>query len=238
MGEIFGTLAGSLIWLWVSAKVVELLGKPPSSIWWGYGLTVFAAIVISQFTGFSVVGVAFYVFFGFCWAIFLARRAVRARGTAADASAEKVSPERAAYRRELAARSRTPSRSASPSSRRTRRTCRGCQTVNDSDADFCVRCGTSLKIIECATCETKNAANAQFCKRCGTQLDQHVRRGQVDHATSGPEKVPSPTPIAERKDFKCLDCGEYVSFGASHCKHCGLEFRYTGQSVMRAKPVE
>lgn len=51
--------------------------------------------------------------------------------------------------------------------------CASCETINASDARFCVNCGTALGRI-CASCGHANAGTARFCSQCGSTLGEPV----------------------------------------------------------------
>jgi ribosomal protein L40E len=47
--------------------------------------------------------------------------------------------------------------------------CSKCETANETDADFCKKCGTLLRQ-KCVSCNTQNEPDAAFCKKCGTAI--------------------------------------------------------------------
>lgn len=48
--------------------------------------------------------------------------------------------------------------------------CASCDTENESDAKFCIECGSSLKKKDCASCGAENKNNAKFCAQCGQKV--------------------------------------------------------------------
>ncbi|SVC38797.1 uncharacterized protein METZ01_LOCUS291651 [marine metagenome] len=66
--------------------------------------------------------------------------------------------------------------SAEPASRETIQTsentitCGTCDYENDSDANFCIECGTDLCGGSCSSCGTSNQPDAKFCGGCGEKL--------------------------------------------------------------------
>lgn len=66
--------------------------------------------------------------------------------------------------------------------------CHACGKDNDSDAEFCKKCGANLSDRECGECGTKNDADAAFCKKCGASVS-----GEADEeeAESSDEEEPS-----------------------------------------------
>ena len=47
--------------------------------------------------------------------------------------------------------------------------CPSCGEKNDSDAEFCDKCGANLKKA-CPECGTTNDVDAEFCKKCGNKI--------------------------------------------------------------------
>jgi hypothetical protein len=48
--------------------------------------------------------------------------------------------------------------------------CPSCKAENNADAQFCSRCGTSLRGSVCPSCQSPNDTNARFCGQCGASL--------------------------------------------------------------------
>jgi RNA polymerase subunit RPABC4/transcription elongation factor Spt4 len=98
--------------------------------------------------------------------------------------------------------------------------CPQCQAQVTTDAEFCPKCGTRVRMLKtepavetapatqtkvrlrCPKCKTILPTEAGFCPTCGVKL-----------------KMPGTTPAA--KHF-CSACGAQMSAGARFCPVCGL----------------
>jgi len=50
--------------------------------------------------------------------------------------------------------------------------CQKCNFENDSSSEFCIHCGTNLKIVKCNKCSSENPVLANFCMHCGIPLKE------------------------------------------------------------------
>ncbi len=70
-------------------------------------------------------------------------------------------------------RARAADAAAAPPSGKGRATprlaCSKCETSNETDSEFCKKCGTLLRQV-CASCTTPNETDAAYCKKCGTAI--------------------------------------------------------------------
>lgn len=91
----------------------------------------------------------------------------------------------------------------SESDRQGKAICPNCQTLNSSEMDYCLRCGTSLKVDipkkYCFVCGAENSANAKFCTNCKYQFD---------------------APASYRLNWTC-SCGYGNDADADFCAFCG-----------------
>lgn len=78
----------------------------------------------------------------------------------------------------------------------------GCRAKNDADAEFCTKCGASLKPIPCPKCDKDNDCDAEFCDACGSPL----------------------------RDAKCASCGTTNKPDSSFCKKCGSKLESAGSA--------
>lgn len=83
--------------------------------------------------------------------------------------------------------------------------CGNCGTLNNTDAEFCVKCGLKLAIEEpknyCPACGAENDSDAVFCTICQFSFD-------------------GATPTAVEGRWLC-ECGQVNEKGDSYCYHCG-----------------
>lgn len=81
--------------------------------------------------------------------------------------------------------------------------CPNCQALNSTEMDYCLRCGTSLKVDVpkkyCFVCGAENSANAKFCTNCKYQFD---------------------APTSYRFNWTCT-CGYENDADADFCSYCG-----------------
>src|SRR3990170_7760560 len=59
--------------------------------------------------------------------------------------------------------------------------CSVCETINEEDANYCIRCNNRLMVV-CPRCNRRVVSHAQFCDRCGLALES-----------------PKPAPMDEQK---------------------------------------
>ena len=81
--------------------------------------------------------------------------------------------------------------------------CPNCQALNSVEVDYCLKCGTSLKVDVpkkyCFVCGAENSANAKFCTNCKYQFD---------------------APTSYRFNWTCT-CGFENEADADFCSYCG-----------------
>jgi predicted ATPase/class 3 adenylate cyclase len=139
--------------------------------------------------------------------------------------------------------------------------CPNCQTLNPTNARYCLECGNRL--IVCANCGTPNLPVAKFCIECGTALQarsNHTRLRQAVAERKAPEDenaqpqltlLPPPeerrivtvmfaditgsTPLADRldpEDMRAILTGYFNLMAEQIRKHGGTVEKYIGDAVM------
>lgn len=177
VGAVLGVIAGSLFWTWLNSKLFGKLLKMPRvpAVWWGYSLAVVFAIFATQAWGFRLTSAAGFVFFGFLWALLLARKAATtARKLGEDkAISEGSKPildvSDGEFDTDPLDRQR-PIVTGAVAQKCASRACPNCRTLNEDDAAYCNSCGMSLDRIVCNSCKTQNPMGSLFCKNCGSQI--------------------------------------------------------------------
>lgn len=62
-----------------------------------------------------------------------------------------------------------------PENKEEKKICLICNTENKITAEYCTKCGSDLKDIECPICNTINPFDQKYCTKCDTIL-QNVKR--------------------------------------------------------------
>jgi ribosomal protein L40E len=231
LGELIGIIVGSLLWTWLFGWALRKAGiRRVTAYLWGYLAMMTAAIVISQFTGFSQLNLLLYGACGLIWTIWFAREP---RSAVAKRSARSADQKRDRRGHRLRDSDDHLTIQRAPDRHVTTTTCRACSRDNEMDADYCVACGRYLAPKSCPKCNTENAPDATYCKRCGNLVGKSSEPTKLSASNKSADDPDQRQP--GRAEFKCFDCGTAVRFGAESCRECGLEFVYSGDIVTRAQ---
>ena len=87
--------------------------------------------------------------------------------------------------------------------------CPQCNAEANSEAVFCIRCGSQLQV-RCRHCGAVSPSESQYCGACGTSIS----------VASTAEEVPPVPPTAA--EMACPRCSSTSEPGSEFCFNCGL----------------
>lgn len=208
MGELFGAIAGVVLWTELWAWVCRKFGaRPPMSVLLGAVGTMVAGVAITAFvTGESdilvdyAVGVPFWTAYRF-WSLRRKELREQADQAANEQRRERSKPQRAG-RTNPGARKQKREQPYRKNAERSE----GPASADTETAPMQPRPQTEPVASElggheadCQSCGVTNESDASFCDRCGADLRRPV----------------------------CGKCGTANRGGAVHCKRCGAPLRAT-----------
>ena len=112
--------------------------------------------------------------------------------------------------------------------------CQQCGREADTEAKFCVDCGSPL-VLRCPACQTPFEFGSRFCSLCGRSLpdtvlaEQEVLPGQPDSPDSLSELQETKLPLqneqpvsAVSRSYQCPRCHQNNTHDAEYCFACGM----------------